>query len=110
MRSAPNPAAVWRTCCNRLRPASVCRTFGRADFMRVPLPAAMITMSSAMSVSQAIFRKIIITGLCGLLALASGCSTLRIAYDAAPKLTYWWLDGYVDFNDAQVPRVHEALE
>ena len=30
------------------RPASLCNTLGVADFMRVPLPAAMITMLSAM--------------------------------------------------------------
>jgi hypothetical protein len=79
--------------------------------MRVPLPAAMITMSSAMSVSQtSVVRRFIIAALCGLLALASGCSALRLGYGAAPKLAYWWLDGYADFNDTQVPRVHEALD
>ena len=48
MRSAPSRAAVSRTCCNRLARPSRCSTLGSADFMRVPLPAAMITMSSAM--------------------------------------------------------------
>lgn len=34
---------------------------------------------------------------------------MRIAYGTAPDLAYWWLDGYVDFDGAQTPRVHEAL-
>lgn len=45
----------------------------------------------------------------GLLALLGGCSALRIGYNQAPDLLYWYLDGYVDFNGAQTPRVREAL-
>lgn len=47
-----------------------------------------------------------------LLALAvalAGCSSLRIAYNSAPELAYWWLDGYADFDDAQALRVREHL-
>ena len=44
-----------------------------------------------------------------MLALTSGCSALRIGYASAPDLVYWWLDRYVDFNDAQTPRVREAI-
>lgn len=47
--------------------------------------------------------------LCGALALASGCSALRIGYSAAPDLAYWWLDGYADFNETQAARVREAI-
>ncbi len=43
-------------------------------------------------------------------ALLSGCSAVRLAYNQSPTLAYWWLDGYVDFNDAQTPRVRAALE
>ena len=42
-------------------------------------------------------------------ALLGGCSALRIGYGTAPDLGYWWLDRYVDFNDAQTPRVREAI-
>ena len=49
MRRALSPDADSRTCCNRLSPASRCSTFGDFDRMRVPLPAAMTTMSSATS-------------------------------------------------------------
>ena len=47
--------------------------------------------------------------LCGVLTLLSGCSALRIGYSQAPDLVYWWLDGYIDFSNAQTPRVREAL-
>ncbi len=43
-------------------------------------------------------------------ALMTGCSAVRIAYNQAPDLVYWWLDGYVDFNDAQTLRAREGLE
>ncbi len=39
----------------------------------------------------------------------SGCSAIKLGYDSLPQLAYWWLDGYFDFNDAQSPRVREAL-
>ena len=52
------------------------------------------------------FRSLIIGAL---LALLGGCSALRIGYGTAPDLAYWWLDRYIDFNDAQTPRVREAI-
>ncbi len=48
----------------------------------------------------------------GLLSLAlalTGCSAIKLGYSNAPELAYWWLDGYVDFDDAQDPRVREDL-
>lgn len=38
-----------------------------------------------------------------------GCSTLRLAYGNAPTAAYWYLDGYLDFNDTQAPAVRSAL-
>ena len=35
--------------------------------------------------------------------LLGACSTTRLAYNRAPTFAYWWLDGYVDFTDAQSP-------
>jgi hypothetical protein len=79
----------------------------------------MITMSSAMPVDpKSWFRSFIITARLwvvtgvsiGLLSLLGACSALRIGYSQAPELLYWYLDGYVDFNAAQTPRVREALE
>lgn len=38
-----------------------------------------------------------------------GCSTLRLAYGNAPTAAYWYLDSYLDFNDAQRPAVRATL-
>ncbi len=35
---------------------------------------------------------------------------VRLGYDRAPSLAYWWLDGYVDFDDDQIPRVHAGID
>ncbi len=49
-----------------------------------------------------------------LLALAlavglSGCSASRLAYNNAPELAYWWLDNYLDLNEAQSLQVRAEL-
>lgn len=44
--------------------------------------------------------------------LASGCSTTgaaRLAYNQAPELAYWTLDGYADFNSTQSLQAKAAL-
>ena len=41
--------------------------------------------------------------------LAAGCSLLKIGYGQASPLAFRWLDGYVDFDDAQSLRVRTAL-
>ncbi len=43
-----------------------------------------------------------------LLALA-GCSALSLAYRQADGLAHWWLDGYVDFDDAQAHDGRQAI-
>ena len=43
------------------------------------------------------------------LALLQACSAVKLAYDNAPEFGYWWLDGYVDFSDAQTIKVREEL-
>ena len=49
-----------------------------------------------------------------LLALAGpwlvGCSALRLSYNQAPLVAYWWLDGYADFSAEQTPMVKAALD
>jgi hypothetical protein len=45
-----------------------------------------------------------------LVAAALGaCSTVRLAYNNLPELSYWWLDGYLDFDAAQTPKVRDEL-
>ena len=47
----------------------------------------------------------------GLVALAlTGCSMVRLAYDQAPNLTYWWIDGYVDSSGEQTTRLRESID
>ncbi len=41
--------------------------------------------------------------------MVSGCSALRFGYNQAADLAYWWLDGFVDFNEAQTVRVRDAI-
>jgi hypothetical protein len=48
----------------------------------------------------------------GVLALAAGlvaCSAIKLGYNTLPELAYWWLDGYVDFSEAQTPQVRDEL-
>ena len=49
-----------------------------------------------------------------LLALAglvvSGCSMVRLTYDQAPNLLYWWIDGYVDVGGEQTPKLREGID
>ena len=80
--------------------------------MRVPLPAAMITMSRAMCLSSlrdVVSRLRIIVALVLLAGVLAGCSAVRFGYNQAPELVYWWLDGYADFDDTQSRRVRERI-
>ncbi len=45
----------------------------------------------------------------GLALGLAGCSTVRLGYNNAPDLAYWWLDNYLDFNDAQSLQVRADL-
>jgi hypothetical protein len=42
-------------------------------------------------------------------SLLTACSAIKLAYNQAPDLGYWWLDGYFDFTDAQTPKVRDEL-
>jgi hypothetical protein len=64
-------------------------------------------MFSAMR-SRPVKARIIGWALCAAAAL-SGCSAVRIGYDQAPTLAWWWLDGYLDFDAPQAPAVKEAI-
>jgi uncharacterized protein DUF6279 len=45
-----------------------------------------------------------------LAVLLSGCTAMRLVYNQSPTIAYWWLDDYIDFEDAQTPHVREALK
>jgi hypothetical protein len=44
-----------------------------------------------------------------LLGLA-GCSSIRLAYSNAPTLSWWWLDGYADFDRSQAGEVRAGID
>lgn len=45
-----------------------------------------------------------------LLALGlSGCSAVKLSYNSAPELGYWWLDSYFDLNEAQSLKLRSDL-
>jgi len=52
----------------------------------------------------------IIGGLVACALALSGCSAVRVGYNQAPTLLWWWLDGYVDFPGEQAPRVKASIE
>jgi hypothetical protein len=47
--------------------------------------------------------------LLGALAL-SGCSAVKLGYNNAPEISYWWLDGYFDFNSSQSSTLRTELK
>jgi hypothetical protein len=54
-------------------------------------------------------RRSIMIALCLLVLTIGGCSVLKLSYNKAPELVYWWLDGYLDFKDGQVPEIQHEL-
>ena len=50
-----------------------------------------------------------IIGVLVLAAALAACSAIKLAYNNLPEVSYWWLDGYLDFDDAQTPRVRDEL-
>ncbi len=50
-----------------------------------------------------------LTGLIIAVSLLGACSAVKLAYNQAPDLSYWYLDGYFDFNEQQTPKVRDEL-
>ncbi|MGV3743018.1 MAG: DUF6279 family lipoprotein [Burkholderiaceae bacterium] len=44
-----------------------------------------------------------------IVSIVAGCSAARLAYSNGETLSYWWLNGYVDFNSAQRPWVKREI-
>src|SRR5947209_5333952 len=56
-------------------------------------------------------RSSIIAALVTALVLAvAGCSVLKVGYGQLDAIVFRWLDGYVDFDDAQSLRARTALD
>jgi len=43
------------------------------------------------------------------LSALSACSALKLSYQQGDRLAYWWIDHYVDVNDAQEVPTREAI-
>jgi hypothetical protein len=70
----------------------------------------MITTLSAMRGNPLL--KALIIGLAMVLGLGglAGCNALRLGYNNAPTLVWWWLDGYADFSTEQVPVAKRSVD
>ena len=44
-----------------------------------------------------------------LLGLLSACSTIRLAYNNANELAWWWLTDYISFSEPQRPAMRQAM-
>jgi hypothetical protein len=55
------------------------------------------------------FKLARIIGVMALLAVLGACSAIKLAYNNLPELSYWWLDGYLDFDGSQTPKVRDEL-
>ena len=42
--------------------------------------------------------------------LLGACSATRLAYNQAPNLVYWWIDGYTDLNDPQSVQLRRDID
>lgn len=71
----------------------------------------MITTFSAIHLSRRAAARAARCGIIGAtVLLLAGCSALRLGYNTAPQLTWWWLDGYADFSSAQAPAVRQSID
>jgi hypothetical protein len=62
-------------------------------------------------VALSLFRNLLkIIGAAMLIVGLQGCGALRLAYNQSPLATYWYLDGYLDFNQSQRPLAKAALD
>ncbi len=77
--------------------------------MRVPLPAAMITMSGAMRM-KGLKRFAIIGALLVTAWAVTGCAAPAWVYDRAPALLLWRLDDYAEFDRGQKARAEAEID
>jgi hypothetical protein len=66
-------------------------------------------MSCPSILLRAVRRLAAIIGLLSLAVALGGCSAIKLGYSTLPELGYWWLDGYMDFDDTQRQHVREDI-
>ena len=59
---------------------------------------------------RVVSRVLRIIGLCAACLAKASCSVVRLGYGQAPDLAYWWIDSYIDLNEAQTPRLRKELD
>ena len=59
--------------------------------------------------TQALLRGFKLGAIIGTLVVLAACNATRLAYNNAPQLAWWWLDGYIDFSREHAPRAKDAL-
>lgn len=64
-----------------------------------PLPSQFFTLRHIIGVLLAVLMTL------GL----SGCSAVKLSYNNAPELLYWWLDSYLDLNETQSSKLRADL-
>lgn len=75
----------------------------------------MITTFSAITIFRFAAARAARAGIIGALAIGlagmlAGCSALRLGYNTAPQLSWWWLDGQLDFTSAQSPTARQSVD
>ena len=105
-RADPRPAAAPRTCCNKWRPPRRVQHLRQRRAHPRPLSRRHdhdVQPHAAIRVAPGPFPVVDYRGaVAGVAARAErGCSLLKLGYSQASPLVYRWLDGYVDFDDAQ---------
>ena len=72
------------------------------------MPFLMRFLQRSTALSQP--RWLPIIGTLMVLLSLTGCGTARLAYNNAPTLSFWWMDGYFDFDSEQTLRVRADLQ
>lgn len=65
------------------------------------------TMCPRLKLGRIIARSLLLALMTTVLA---ACSATRLAYNQAPNLAYWWIDGHVDFSDAQSVQMRQDID
>ena len=77
--------------------------------MKVPVSFLKVRFAAA-ETAWAVQRLVIkIISLIMLAAVLTGCSTLKIVYNQAPDLAYWYLDGHLNFTEVQSLQLKDEL-
>jgi len=77
--------------------------------MTFPLLFFKIPDQGGLPAARYCLRIISLLAVIVLAALLQACSAVKIAYNQAPELGYWYMDGYFDFSEVQSLRVKEEL-